>query len=318
MAELEMEREKFLAKFKKSQRKARIVTAIIMFGLTFVLLFVVGDNLGWKLSQPDFLKINSFMDIFDNNKVYYYFIITGVVYLIIVLIINYSTICVGEYDDYKRAYRRVIASEVLNEKFSDVVLDHTKGLDELRVRDMGIIDMGTSFLSDDYYRAKYRDISFESGDIETSHKVSDGDGGTDTITDFAGQYYIMNYSKEVSDKVRVLPATKQYRKKENYIEMEDAEFNEYYSVLASNIEDVHRVLTSKLIETLKVLGHNKLETITVGFVGNKVHIANYSYEDMFEFNPIKKLDIEAEKNKIREQLKSTIQLMDMLDSESKF
>ena len=61
-----------------------------------------------------------------------------------------------------------------------------------------------------------KDLRQRGGDRATGLRWPDGDGGTDTITDFAGQYYIMNYSKEVSDKVRVLPATKQYRKKENY------------------------------------------------------------------------------------------------------
>ena len=316
MDELEMERQKFLVEFKERKRNAKIKAAIIMIILTLLFSVVVAHIAG--IEYLCFIQINSFIDLLDINKIYLYLLSGGVVYLMMCLIIEHGDVCIGNYDDYKKVYRRVVATKVLEEIFDDVEIDYSRGFDKEMIADIGIVEMSSTFKSEDYCRGKYKGISFEVCDIETTHRTTDSDGHTSTVTDFKGQYYIFESKKTVNEKVSVLSqVSKTLKKRDDYIEIDNPEFNKEYTVLSNNKEAVYQVVTPGLIEKIELISEEEvfLFHLNFCFIDNKVHLAIFNYKDMFEFDPVNELNLDEEKEKIKELFELDIKVIEILISE---
>ncbi|MBQ6498265.1 MAG: DUF3137 domain-containing protein [Bacilli bacterium] len=291
MNELEEERKKYLESRKRYKKVSKIVSIVAIITLIAYLC--------------DFPR---------NNEVTIIAIIVCVV----------SSIYIGrdhhndksDYEEYRKKYREVIVDGVLKEMFTDIETDYSKGIDKGTIRSTNIIHagIGTSFSSEDYVKGKYKNVVFEVSDVHTSHSDEDGN----RIIDFQGQYYIFEFNKEFKGSVRVLynDEKKIYKKFPDYVELEDEEFNNNFTVLAKDKHLAYYILTPNFVEKIKELAY-KFGGVNFLFIDNKVHIAIYNDEDLFEFNVIEKLNLEKESEKVRNNLTDIIKIIDMLDLNDK-
>lgn len=296
MEELEKERALFLKKHKKRNIIAMIIFSLFYLIATLIVIYYIGKNIGWDWPS----KI--------------YLLIWLIIYLIFLPLFYFSK---GEdkdfYDNYRKSYRKNIVNKALNEIFTDVHDDYSRGLDESEISEADIIDMGTTYKAEDYYSGKYKGISFEVSDVKTSHAESDGESGTRIVIDFAGQYYIFESNKKIDGKVSI---TKNFGiKQENnsqYISTEDIDFNKEFLVKSTDEHLAFYVLTPAFMEKLKDIKKAHQLVVNIGFIHDKIHIAIFN-KDMFEFDPFHEINVDNEVNKIKEELKVITNIVDILD-----
>lgn len=284
MNELEEERKKYL----KSKRNYRNISRIMIIILFLACLVFLGGKSEYKefLIILTIICVLSFFAVgrdYGNNK--------------------------SNYEEYRKKYRELIVDSVLNEMFSDVETDYGKGIDKGTILSTNIIHVGSSFYSEDHIKGKYKDISFEVSDIHTYHRDEDGE----RVTDFKGQYYVFEFNKEFKGSIRVLynDQDKIYKKNSDYVELEDEEFNNNFTVLAKDKHLAYYILTPSFIEKIKEIAY-KVGGVNFIFIDNQLHIAVYNDEDLFEFDPNKKIDPEAEKGRIRNTLADVMKIIDIL------
>lgn len=284
MNELEEERKKYL----KSKRNYRDISRIMIIILFLACLVFLGGKSEYKqfLIILTIICVVSFFAVgrdYGNNK--------------------------SNYEEYRKKYRELIVDSVLNEMFSDVETDYGKGIDKGTIRSTNIIHVGSSFYSEDHIKGKYKDIAFEISDIYTYHMDED----SERVTDFKGQYYVFEFNKEFKGSVRVLynDQDKIYKKFPDYVELEDEEFNNNFTVLSKDKHLAYYILTPSFIEKIKEIAY-KFGGVNFIFIDNQLHIAVYNDEDLFEFDPNKKIDPEEEKGRIRNTLVSVMKIIDIL------
>ena len=299
--ELELERKKYWDKVKNSRRKSIIVVTVI-----FIL----------------FCVFNIIYFVNDYTSIYKYLLIGVFIYIVLILILQKS-ISNFDTESYNEAYKKHIVIPVLDEVFDDLEMVSEKGFEEEQIKNIGIIEMGTDFKSEGYYKAKYRDITFETAKIETEHTYHTSDG-LETATDFSGLYYIFTVDKSFKSKLKVLSGRKHYDTKQpDYVEMDNPELNKKFAIFTEDKQFAYSILKPKLIEKLNILIDNP-DNIEVNLciIENQIHLALYNYEsNLYNYYPWLVKDekkpwidekMKEEKDKIREKIKIITKVIDYI------
>ena len=248
--------------------------------------------------------------IFIINKLEIQFILMisffELVFSIIITLIVKSVVNGKDIGTFNKNYKNIFVLKALKNNFDDIVYSPDKGFNERYVDEVGMLDTGDRYHSNDFISGAYKGIKFEQADvhIEEKHEEKDEDGRTRTVweTLFRGRLMVFDFNKRFKANIQVssryfdaesLPWGKKFTR----VKMEDLEFNKNFCVYAQSEHEAFYILTPHFMEKLKEVT-NKLNCgIMFCFVDNRLHIAIDNNEDSFECNVFKVIneqEIEAD------------------------
>lgn len=70
-----------------------------------------------------------------------------------------------------------------------------KGISYEQIASTQMMNMGDRFYSNDYFKAKYKNINFESSDVHIQEEHTDSDGDTTYVTIFRAQWFVFDFNK---------------------------------------------------------------------------------------------------------------------------
>ena len=222
---------------------------------------------------------------------------------------------------FNQNFKKLFVLKALEDNFDDVNFTPEQGFDESFINKIGMFDTADRYSSNDWFSAKYNDISFQHADIHTEDRHEDSEGHVSYTTRFLGRYMIFEFNKTFKANVSV--ANKGFssvslprKKKFHEVKMEDVEFNKCFKVYAENEYDAFYILTPHFMEKLKVLNNKVNAELLFGFVDNKLHIAVDNYDDSFEHDVFVEIDEVSIENEILKDIKLITDFVKDLDLEN--
>ncbi|MEE3343028.1 MAG: DUF3137 domain-containing protein [Bacilli bacterium] len=220
---------------------------------------------------------------------------------------------------FNKYFKEIFVLTSLKKVFSDITYEYDKGLEESVIGNSELIGLGDRYSSNDYIKAKYKDINFEQADIHIEEEVEvedrDGKKRTEWRTLFLGRWMIFDFNKKFKYNIHVYQGNfniwwdKKYKK----VTLEDEDFNKNFTVVAENEHDAFYILTPHFMEKIKEVVKNLNGDVSFGFVDNKLHVAINNYEDSFEHNIYKRINEEEIYNKIMKDIVIITKFVDELD-----
>ena len=316
MNELEKERQLFLEECNKNKVATTVIMSIsfILLIIVFMLLVVNSDygSLG-GIFHPSFHEYQGLKSFLDLDKIYFYLHLLMWAFVIVVLYAIFGRGYDEEaYQKYKKVYKKYVVYDALNCIFDDVKL-YDEGFQEKDIEEVGIINTGTDFESEDCFKGKYKKISFEVCDVKTWHYEEDDEGHRDTVVDFEGQYYIFEFNKKFNGNIKVVPNGEIINDNSfEVVKLEDVKFNKLFNVYTDNQHLAYYVLTPALMEKIIAL-EEKLYGLSFAFINSKIHIACNDVRNLFEFDPYEKINKNKETKEIKNEVSVVTQMIDALD-----
>lgn len=111
------------------------------------------------------------------------------------------------YNVFSRKYVNEVKEthlrKMLNDVYEDVIYSKETGIDKKTISSLNVLDMGDDYYSNDYIKAKYKNIEFETSDIRITETYTDSDGDRHTRTLFAGKWIILDFNKTFKSNVNL-------------------------------------------------------------------------------------------------------------------
>lgn len=215
----------------------------------------------------------------------------------------------------KKVYYEFKSSCVLNSLksiFSDVKYNPNKGFSKEFIKNVGMLDTGDSFKSEDYISGKYKNIGFEQSDIHIQevHEEKDSDGNVERVweTTFLGRVMIFDFNKKFKANLQVASRgfdAGAFASAGSIVKLEDVVFNKDFIVYAQDEHEAFYILTPQFMEKIKNITDKLGCGIMFCFSDSKLHIAVDNNYDSFECNILKPLD----ENKVQESILEDIRLI---------
>lgn len=243
------------------------------------------------------------------------------IHLIFVGILITYIITRKDKKEFNKLYKTTIVLNSFKKVFTDIEYDMEKGISYEEIAFTEMMNMGDIFHSNDYVKAKYKDINFESSDVHIQERDTDSDGNTTYVTIFKGQWFIFDFNKPFKANIQV--CAKNFRNarrgglfskiKYNKVSMEDIDFNKQFRVYAQNELDAFYVLTPNTMERIKGLKRKTKGKLLLCFIDNRLHVGLHNNKDLFEANIFKKINLDDENNKTLNEMKIITEFVDTLD-----
>lgn len=215
---------------------------------------------------------------------------------------------------FNNEFKNIFILGSLKKIFEDITYYPNKGFSKEFIQEVGMIDTGDSYSSNDYISGKYKNITFQQSDvhIKEKHEEEDKDGNKETVweTTFMGRVMIFDFNKRFKTNIQVasyyfgansLPWSKKFTR----VKMEDVEFNNTFRVYAESEHEAFYILTPHFMEKLKEITKKLKCGVMFCFVDNKLHIAVDNSQDSFEYNVFKPIN----EQKIEENITKDIRLI---------
>ena len=223
--------------------------------------------------------------------------------------------------EFNEIYKRIVVLSSFQKMFTDIEYKPTNGIAYETIASTQMMNMGDRYHSNDYIKAKYKNINFESADVHIEEEHTDDEGHTTYVTIFRGQWFIFDFNKPFKANIQVCAKNFHNAKrgslfsktKYNKVSMEDMEFNKEFKVYAQNELDAFYVLTPNCMEKIKELKDKTKGRLLLCFIDNRLHVGLYNNKDLFEANIFKKINLEEEQNKTLNEMKIITEFVDTLD-----
>lgn len=219
---------------------------------------------------------------------------------------------------FKALYKKTFVSSVLNDHFSNVMYDWTRGFSENDVKQFGLSKLGNRFRSEDYLSATYNDIKFQQADVTIEYE-SGSDENSSTTTYFKGRMLAFEFPKNNITSVQLhskkfkYPAKNPFGYNMRRISMESDFFNKTFDVTSANEHDAFYVLTPHLMESIQKI-YEKYKNVEMHFTGNNLYVGINGCNDTFDAPSTKKLSYPVEQERIRKDIQD---IMDIIDTMTK-
>lgn len=248
-------------------------------------------------------------------------LLCGVVGCIAIAFVIIFIITKRDRDKFNDFYKKTIVLNAFKKIFTDIEYDIEKGISYDKIASTQMIDMGSNFHSNDYIKAKYKNINFEFSDVHITEvrAQSAADRGYETVTLFKGQWFIFDFNKNFKTNIQV--CANNFRNantnfsseiKFNKVHTEDMEFNNEFRIYAQNELDAFYILTPNTIEKIKELKRKSYGELLLCFIDNRLHVGLNNYKDLFEANILKKINFYDENNKIFSEIRIITEFIDTL------
>lgn len=218
-------------------------------------------------------------------------------------------------------YKMNVVLPILESMFGTVEYGELNGFDKHRIYDTKLVNNGNTFRSEDYLKAEYKGVTFESADVEITNVTSNGKTTT-TITYFKGQWVIVKPKRKIEGRLYIIDRNFYHSDpkgfwifKDTSLDkelMESVDFNDEFNVYAESGHEAFYVLSpQKLIALLKI--HH--ENVSFYFNNDELHIAIYSRKNMFEPTLFGDKSMEAQKQRVTDSILNVLKYLDLFEVE---
>lgn len=296
----------FLERLKKIRRKIYIKTIIIfLIFIGFLTLFICNSN-----NLSDVFQILIFMlplGLLFVNTIIKIFVIKK------------------DKDIYNKIYKENILLYCLKEYFTNVEYKlseddfHDGLLPEKFIEVAEDIKISGGIIFNDYISASYNNIKFEFVDIEMVEELGRYEGSSSgrNHTSFKGQWLVIETNKKIETNIQIFDKTFKGKKKDGLLsnkkyketKTNDIEFDNQFNIFMERKIDISNIITPSIIEKIKRIKSNLGLKMFIYIMDNRICILLENKKDFFEPNVYKKIDINE--NKILNQIKNIIELLDL-------
>lgn len=243
------------------------------------------------------------------------------VFALIIGVILIAVVPAKDTKKFKKIYKKNIVIETFNSMFKDVSFDLEHGIPRSVLQNTNMISTGDVYSSNDYVKARFKNINFELSDVHIQDEYTDSDGHTQYTTIFKGQWYIFDFNKRFKANVQVcekffgadkrggLFSGTKYKK----VSLEDIEFNKQFKVYAQNEIDAFYILSPTTMERIKKINNTIKGKLLFCFIDNRLHIGLYNNKDLFEASIFKKVDLDIATKKTKEEISIITDFIDILN-----
>lgn len=193
---------------------------------------------------------------------------------------------------YHKTYKTYFVEQNLHRVFTDVIYDHTKGLNPSLLHATGMIDTGDAYSSNDLTIAKYKNIDFMQADATIKTESTDSDGHTTYTTIFKGRFMIFEFPKKFDFKLeiigkrfhayRVPGKDKATGRKMVKIQTESTEFNQKFKIYGQDGFEAFYILDPAMIVRIQAISDYYKDKVFLGFYDNKMLVGLDDRKDSFE------------------------------------
>ena len=223
---------------------------------------------------------------------------------------------------FKEEFKNTFVLNTLKRFFGNIEYKFEEGFSKQYIKNLGMLDTGDIFSSNDYIHGYYKNIDFEQSDISVKEKHTevDDDGKTTTVyeTIFSGRLMVFDFNKCFKNNIQVVSRyfgafTFSWGKNISKVKMEDAEFNQQFSVYAESNHEAFYILTPHFMEKLKNITEKLNCGVMYGFSDSKLYIAVDNRIDSFEYNVFKPINEEEIEKEILKDIKVITDFVDELN-----
>ena len=228
-----------------------------------------------------------------------------------------SGICTSRtYKVYTESYKKNVVSGILRGcgYISDVIYSADEGISCETVAGTGMMNMASTFDSQDLVCGTYKEIEFEQSDVDIQEAWHDSDGTTSYSSIFKGRWISLKGRDDLDGRVQI--CAKKFRAENKKAlpkrETGSEEFDKAFKVYADSEADVQKLLDLNMQRSLMRLKEKLGAPLMLMYVGDRLHIAVNDFMDSFEVNVRGKLDYESEKKRLLNEMSVTTKVIDEL------
>lgn len=218
---------------------------------------------------------------------------------------------------YKKAYKSYFVDAALKQVFTNYTYRHDAGLPSALASADGMFNTGDRYASNDYITGHYHETSFAQADIHVQKRRRDRNNQTYYTTLFKGRFLIFEFKKSLN--LRLLVVGNDFHnyhlptKKFGKIKLESQKFNQTFRVYAEDGFEAFYILDPAFMERVMSLGEMHHGKIFLAFIQNRLYVAINDGKDSLEPpSPLKKLDQEAEIQKVSSDIRLLTDIVDNL------
>lgn len=241
-----------------------------------------------------------------------YFILT-----IVCLILIPITICL-----FKTLYKNLFVVEVLAVELPGCYYSRHKGFGQGIIdANIGLVEPGNKYKSEDYLSGNYNGIHFEQADVIINNEVREEKAFSDeaevkVYKHFRGRMIVMDSPVNVKKPIYLYSYEFEHRYKNQYVklrteEINDKVFGDVFDILVSEVGSAKRILDDKMKKAL-ITTYNKFYNMAVRFEDKKMYIAINTKEDTFDWKVNRGMNFRKEVEANRNQIYVIKDIIDIL------
>lgn len=206
----------------------------------------------------------------------YFFVATCIVAVLGLIYLRYNEEAKGLISD-------CITAGALKEVFDWVEYNHKGYVNPDDIRASELIPRWRDCKGSDLVAGEYRGLRLRFSDIELTH-TEGGGKNKKTVTDFKGQWLVLELTKRLDAHLRVIERGQPSRlSTKSDIETENMEFNKKFQIKTDDPHTAFLILTPHFMEYINQMDFKARHAKTsLWFSNNCVHIALHNYLDLFE------------------------------------
>ena len=242
-----------------------------------------------------------------------------VIFFFLMLLLS-QTITVRDVNNFKKAYKHLIILEIFKKVFTNVNFLPDKGLNYNLFKTIDVLDKPDRYTTNDYIKATYNNINFETADVHFEERHTTSKGRTYYTTMFQGQWYIFDFNKSFVSDVQIIDSNFTHTSRKSFfskpfnkIQLEDMEFNNLFDTYAQNDLDAFYLLTPHVIQKLKTLKYANSGNLIFCFNNNKLHIGVNNERNSFEPNLYRPININEIEQQTLQEIYDIISFINYLD-----
>lgn len=270
------------------------------------------------------MSISIFVALSSGGELFFCFVFLFIelIFSIIILTLTKNIVNGKDIKIFNNEFKNIFVLTSLRKFFGNLAYNYENGFSEEYIQNMGMLDTGDRFNSNDYISGTYKNIKFEQSDIciEEKHEERDSDGNKKEVWDtiFEGRVMVFDFNKKFKSTMQVstsyfsatsLPSNKQFYN----VKMEDIEFNKLFTIYAENEHDAFYILTPHFMQKIKDITRELNCGVMFGFIDSRLYIAINNNEDSFEYNVFKPINEQEIENNIVKEIKLITSFVDELD-----
>lgn len=225
--------------------------------------------------------------------------------------------------NYHRAYKEYFIERNLRAVFSNLEYSHELGLPSSFLYNTGMINTGDRYRSNDYVRARFKNVAFCQADVRIEVEDTDSDGDTHYYTIFKGRFMVFEFPKEFNFKLALVGKKfaafkksgrdkKTGRKLEKFA-TESPTFNKLIKAYAEDGFEAFYLLDPKTIATIEDITTRYDGRVALFFCNNQLIIGLNNGKDSFEPpRPFRPIDEAKEDAKVASEIKIITDFVDSL------
>lgn len=225
--------------------------------------------------------------------------------------------------NYHKAYKEYFIERNLRAVFSNLEYSHELGLPSSFLYNTGMINTGDRYCSNDYVKARFKNVAFCQADVRIEVEDTDSDGDTHYYTIFKGRFMVFEFPKEFNFKLALVGKKfaafkksgrdkKTGRKLEKFA-TESSTFNKLIKAYAEDGFEAFYLLDPKTIATIEDITTRYDGRVALFFCNNQLIIGLNNGKDSFEPpRPFRPIDEAKEDAKVASEIKIITDFVDSL------